>query len=84
MQEFVKMLKEKLPRDNIHTGMVISIARDRKLEDKVKVLEYLQNQENECREWLAKNKNAAMNSKRRDYSRKLEEIQSMKQLLEKI
>jgi len=81
MQEFVKMLKEKLPRDNIHTGMVISIARDRKLEDKVKVLEYLQNQENEC---LAKNKNAAMNSKRRDYSRKLEEIQSMKQLLEKI
>ncbi len=84
MEDMIRLLKEKLPKDNLHSGMLISIVKNRKINDKQRLLDFLQNQENVCREWLAKNKGAAMSPKRRDYSRKLEEVQAMKDIAEKI
>lgn len=84
MEDFVKLLNGKLPKDNIHSGMILGIIRDEKLKDKQQLMSHLQNQELLCREWLAKNKGSAMNSKRREYTRKLEDISVMRSILEKI
>jgi len=84
MEDFEKFLKEKLPRDSIHSGMLLSIVKNRKIKDKQRLATFLQNQEDVCREWLATNKGPAMNSRRREYSRKLEEIKAMKEIVDKI
>lgn len=84
MEDFVKSLNGKLPKDDIHSGMILGIIRDEKLKDKQQLMSYLQNQELLCREWLAKNKGQAMNSKRREYTRKLEEIKNMRSILDRV
>ena len=84
MEDFKKVLKEKLPRDNIHSGMVLSIVKNRKIKDKERLITFLQNQEDVCREWLANNKGSTMNDRRREYSRKLESIKAMKEIVDRI
>ncbi len=84
MEDFKKVLKEKLPKDNIHSGMVLSIVKNRKIKDKERLATFLQNQEDVCRAWLANNKGPTMNEKRREYFRKLEEIKAMREIMNKL
>ena len=85
MKDFVKSLNGKLPKDKIQSGMILSIVKNAKISDKQQLLNYLQNQELLCREWLAKNKTAStMNNRRREYVRKLEDIKVMKDILDRI
>ncbi len=84
MEDLVKSLKEKLPKDNIHSGMIMSIVKGKKIKDKQELVTFLQDQETVCREWLANNKGSTMNAKRRDYSRKLEEIKTMQEIVNKV
>jgi len=84
MEDLMKSLKEKLPKDNIHSGMIISIVKNRKIKDKERLVAFLQNQEKVCREWIAKNKGSTMNDRRREYSRKLEEIKAMQEIVNKV
>lgn len=84
MEDLEKSLKEKLPKDSIHSGMILSIVKDKKMKDKQELMTFLQSQETECREWLAKNKGQTLSPKRRDYSRKLEDIKSMQEIVNKI
>lgn len=84
MEDLMKSLKEKLPKDSIYSGMILSIVKNRKVKDKQRLVTFLQNQETVCREWLAKNKGSTMNAKRREYSRKLEDIKTMKEIINKI
>ena len=84
MKEFGKLLSGKLPKNNIHSGMIQSIVKNENIRDKQQLLNYLQNQELLCREWLAKNKGSTMNNRRRDYFRKIEDIKSMREILSKL
>jgi len=84
MEDLVKSLKEKLPKDNIHSGMIMGIVKDKKIKDKQELVTFLQDQETVCREWLAKNKGQTLSPKRRDYSRKLEEINAMQEIVNKV
>ncbi len=85
MKEFEKFLNGKLPKDKIQSGMILSIVKNTKINDKQQLLNYLQNQELLCREWLAKNKTAStMNDRRREYVRKLEDIRIMKKIVDKL
>lgn len=84
MEDLAKSLKEKLPKDNIHSGMIISIVKNRKIKDKERLVNFLQNQEKVCREWIAKNKGSTMNDRRREYSRKLEEISAMQEIVNNV
>ncbi len=84
MEDLMKSLKEKLPKDNIHSGMIISIVKNRKIKDKERLVTFLQNQETVCREWLAKNRGQTLSPKRRDYSRKLEETKAMQEIVNKV
>lgn len=43
MEDLMKSLKEKLPKDNIHSGMIISIVKDKKIKDKQELVTFLQN-----------------------------------------
>lgn len=85
MKDFKKLLNGKLPKNKIQSGMILSIVKNTKIDDKQQLLNYLQNQELLCREWLAKNKTAStMNNRRRDYIRKLKDIQVMKGIISKL
>ncbi len=84
MEDFVKLLSGKLPKDKIESGMILSIVRNEKISDKLQLANHFQNQELECRKWLAENKGPTMNSRRRDYTRKLKEIKEMREALEGI
>lgn len=84
MENFKKLLNGKLPKDSIHSGMILGIVKSRKMKDKQQLLSYLHNQELLCREWLAKNKGSTMNDHRREYARKLENINAMKKILDKL
>ncbi len=84
MEDLMKSLKEKLPKDNIHSGMILSIVKNRKVKDKQRLITFLQNQEAVCREWLAKNKGPTMNDRRREYSRKIEEIKAMQEIVNNV
>jgi len=84
MKDFVKSLNGKLPKDKIQSGMILSIVKNTKISDKQQLISYLQNQELLCREWLAKNKGSTMNTRRREYVRKLEDIKVMKEILDRI
>ncbi len=84
MEDLMKSLKEKLPKDDIHSGMILSIVKNRKIKGKQRLVTFLQNQEAVCREWMAKNKGPTMNDRRREYSRKLEDIKAMKEIINKI
>lgn len=84
MEDLTKSLKEKLPKDDIHSGMILSIVKNRRIKDKERLVAFLQNQETVCRGWLAKNKGQTLSPKRRDYSRKLEEIKSMQEIISRI
>ncbi|MDP2907087.1 MAG: hypothetical protein Q8O03_04050 [Nanoarchaeota archaeon] len=84
MEDLVKSLKEKLPKDSIHSGMIISIVKEKKIKDKQELVTFLQDQETVCREWLAKNRGQTLSPKRRDYSRKIEEINAMQEIVNKV
>lgn len=84
MKSFVKSLNGKLPKKSIHSGMILSIIKNESINDKQQLLNYLQNQEILCREWLAKNKASTMNDRRREYVRKLENIKIMKKIIDRI
>lgn len=84
MEDFEKLLKDKLPKDKIRSGMILSIVKNKNINDKQRLLSYLKNQEILCREWLAKNKVPTLNDKRREYARKLEEINAMKKIISKL
>ncbi|MBL7100941.1 MAG: hypothetical protein ISS23_03245 [Nanoarchaeota archaeon] len=84
MEEFEKQLS-KLPKDKIESGMILSIVKKENISGKQQLLSYLQNQELMCREWLSKNKSSStMNSIRRDFVRKLEEIKVMQEMVGKL
>lgn len=84
MENFKKALNDKLPKDKIESGMILGIVKNEKIKDKQQLLNYLKNQELLCREWLAKNKGSTMNIHRREYARKLENIKTMKEIVDKI
>lgn len=85
MKDFKKLLNGKLPKDKIQSGMILSIVKNTKIGDKNQLLNYLQNQELLCREWLAKSKTSStMNDRRREYMRKLKDIQVMKEIISKL
>ncbi len=81
MEDLVKSLKEKLPKDSIHSGMIMSIVKNEKIKDKQELVTFLQDQEAVCRGWMAKNKGSTMNDRRREYSRKLEDIKAMQEII---
>lgn len=84
MENFKKLLNNKLPKDKIESGMILGIVKNGKVKDKQQLLSYLKNQELLCREWLAKNKGSTMSVHRREYTRKLESIKAMKEIVDKL
>ena len=84
MKGFGKSLNGKRPKDKIQSGMILSIVKNAKISDKQQLISYLQNQEILCREWLAKNKGPTMNDRRREYMRKLKDIQIMKEIIDRL
>lgn len=84
MENFKKLLDEKLPKNNIMSGMILSVVRSRRIRDKQRLIKYLQNQELVCMEELAKSKGSTMNDRRRRCVRKLEEIRAMKKLVDRL
>lgn len=84
MKDFEKLLNGKLPKNDIMSGMILSVVRSRRIRDKQRLIKYLQNQELVCMEGLAKSKGPTMNDRRRRCVRKLEEIRAMKKMVDRL
>lgn len=84
-EEYITKSLDKDLQDKIEFGMLLSLIREKSIKNTDELSKYLDEEVDICRNWLANNKaGTTINRVRREYTKKLEDLELMKKLVERL